>query len=768
MFRKMMSVGHTLLLALLLTMVLTGSASADVLMIEFDPPYLFNDTYMLRNGDTLHCLTISHDKENNFDDLTSSVFVAAECFALEDGTLVPCQSHCADRFQGDFVFSLLNTPHESTFDGMALSPQNQTYLIDYGYDVYQWAPQQAEPWQYLCTLDTSSFDFEYAVGNVVFTADSDTLYICYPEYEDGNVLRGTVFAFSLSSGACEKLFTEPYLQAAYPVDETQMLIEGINPRFASMRLPAMYIYDLTTGEKTLFSQSNMENPVPDGRGGWYGISVNAGNGLYHFGKEGGDGEKLVALPSNSSIWDCYVSLSEDRTTAYVIDRQTGKLGIYPVEAGDTPELILVGSVIEYGARDDFLPDFAEFSAAHNNAEITLSNQPATFDDLAFALLSGSDAFDLMALELSWGNVDSLLEKGYFVDLSGNDSIAAYAQNLYPTWQQECVRDGKIVGVPVGMRTVWTFVVNLELWNEMDLGDLPRTYDELFDCIEEWDRMGVLDEVPLFEYHGTSAFERLFNRIMIDFMGKCQREGRPVSFQDETLLHLLSRLEEVRPILEAHDARNLTGDGLIFEGELSGIVRTGHFGKLEVTADNSTFEVLPLGLTEAEDCTESVIFTLLVINPKSQNRELAESYLTYLVEHPTTWTRCCMLKDGPVGVREKGYEDLDEQYEALLAELDEKIAAAMREGDDAVVNRWEQEKQDLADAYLNMWEVRPNMAEMFYRMRPYFTPLTSGGYGFLINNCDDLTQMFLEGRLDYRTYAMRLDERMWMAEMEGSN
>ena len=770
MFRKMMGVGHTLLLALLFTMVLTCSASADVLMIEFDPPYRFNDTYMLRNGDTLHCLTISHDIENNFNDLTSLVPVAAECYALEDGALVPCQSHCTDRFQGDFVFRLWTTTREGTFQGMARSPQNQTYLIDYGYDVYQWTPQQAEPWQYLCTLDTSSWDdFEYAFI-VQYTADGDTLYTCCTEYEDGSPFRGTVFAFSLETGACKKLFTELNMSAAYPADETRMLIEGIDedPRFIHMGLSTMYLYDLTTGEKTLFSQSYMGNPVPDGRGGWYGasITIGSGRGLYHFGEEGGDGEKVAAL-SDGYLND-HISLSEDRTTAYVVNERTGTVRICPVDAGEAPRLIVVGSLNEYGVREYTLPDFSEFSAAHSNAEITTSAQPATFDDLAFALLSGSDAFDLMALELSWGNVDSLLEKGYFVDLSGNDSIAAYAQNLYPTWQKECVRDGKIVGVPVGMRTVWTFVVNLELWNEMDLGALPTTYDELLDGIEEWDRMGVLDEVPLFEYHGTSSLERLFNRIMVDYMGKCQREGKPISFQDETLLHLLSRLEEVRPILEAHDARNMTGDGLIFEGELSGIVRTGHFGKLEVTADNSTFEVLPLGLTEAEDCTESVIFTLLVINPKSRNRELAEAYLTYLVEHPTTWTRCCMLQDGPMGVREKGYEDLDERYEQLVAELDEKIAEAMREGDDAVVNRWEQEKQTLIDNYMNQWEVRPNMAEMLYQMRPYFTPLTSDGYGFLINNCDDLTQMFLEGRLDYRTYAMRLDERMRMAEMEGHN
>ena len=36
----------------------------------------------------------------------------------------------------------------------------------------------------------------------------------------------------------------------------------------------------------------------------------------------------------------------------------------------------------------------------------------------------------------------------------------------------------------------------------------------------------------------------------------------------------------------------------------------------------------------------------------------------------------------------------------------------------------------------------------------------------LNSCDDLTQIFLEGRMDSRTYAMRLDERMWMAERKG--
>ena len=110
----------------------------------------------------------------------------------------------------------------------------------------------------------------------------------------------------------------------------------------------------------------------------------------------------------------------------------------------------------------------------------------------------------------------------------------------------------------------------------------------------------------------------------------------------------------------------------------------------------------------------------------------------------------------------------DKYEQLASELDEKIAAALKEKDDAVLARWEREKRELTYNYLNQWEVRPNMAEMLYRMMPSFTPLTSGSYSFLNSSCDDLTEMFLKGRLDARTYAARLDERMWMAKMEGSH
>lgn len=762
----MKKLSRFLIFTLLLTVLMTYSASAEMLTVETDLPDLAPYTHMLRSGDTLHCLTISSHPHPLKDLSEITLSVAAQCSALENGVLVHCQDHCADRFQ-DRTFQNASTevlPNNAIF-GIAVSPQNRTFLIDGDWAVYEWTPEDAEPWCYLCTLDVSIFDFNNLVIWKSFSADGDTLCACFLERtEDSDETpQGTAFSFSLTSGAGKKLLTYPNLREMCFADENTVLFKGQYD--GPYDFVCWFLYDLASETKTRFSDETFDQPVSDGHGGWYTIDIGQNPRLCHYGKDGGPGEQLALLPKD--LQETSLSLSEDQSTAYVCTWD-GYLGIYPLPDGDgeaSPELVLAGSLNEYDRNGNTLPDISAFSAANNGAQITTVSYPASFDDLALELVSGSDRFDLMVLELSSGNVDSLLDKGYYVDLSDHDSISAYVQNLYPTWRDECVRGDEIVGIPIGMRNIGTFMVNLELWKEEGLGDYPKTYDELFDCIREWDSMGVLDEVPLFD-RSTSSFGELFNRIMADYMGKCKREGKPIVFSDETLLHLLSRLEDLRPILEAHDARNITGDGLILEGIISNIIHISALNKFEVTADNSTFVPLSLGLTDEEDCVESVFFTMLVMNPNSQHQELAKAYLAYLAEHPITWTRYYMLGDGPVGMREKGYEDLDEQYEQLVSELDEKIAAAMKEGDDAVVNRWELEKKDLINQYLNMWEVRPNMAEMVYEMMPYLTPLTSDGYGFLRNSCGDLTDMFLEGRIDVRTYAMRLDQRKQMMVLEG--
>lgn len=758
-----------LAMALVLTVLVPCCASAVTLTIENGLPDEYPFTYMLRHGDTLHCLTVgSHGKySNGLNEITLST--AAQCDVLQDGALVPCENHCADRFQAED--RVIDNPIPMVLISRAIidlviSPENETFLIDRDWSVYRWTPSEEEPWRFQCQLDISLLDFDEYVSWVTFTTDGESLFGTFSEVnnDSGTEQRGTAFVFSLADGSCEKLFGERGLRTVYPVDDQTVLYQGVDENGG--RFQCHYLYDLTTGQKTVFQTAGVDFLTPDGKGGWYGIASSgyATYGLYPYDAQGNIGEILTDL--SFEMLSASISVSEDGKTVYICGNGDGKLCVFTLN-GEAGELVLAGSVNEFNWNGSTLPDFTDFTERNGGARLIMADYPVTFDDLAMELISGSDRFDLMALELSMGNVGSLLDKGYYVDLSGDETVASYVRSMYPTWRDACLRDERIVGLPIGVRNIWTFMVDLEVWEEEGLGDKPKTYDELFDCIEEWDALGVLDEVPLFDNFRGDSFERLLDRVMIDYMGKREREGKSVAFEDATLLRLLGRLEALRPILDAHDARNVSGSGLIFEGIVSNVLGIKGLNKFTLEAGKLPFEPLTLGIDSAEDCVESVFFTMLVINPNSQRQELARAYLDYLAENPTLWACCYLMEGGLAGVRREGCEDVDERYAQREPELREQIAAAMKENDDDAINALEKELRELTEEYRGAWELRPDLAEMVDGLMPSFTPLTGTGYRFYLTNGDDLTEMFVEGVIDSRTYVQRLDQRMWMAEMEGS-
>lgn len=748
-----------LFLALAFSLTVLATASAGMTEYSHEIPSGWDAStaqhFVLRDGDQMHCLTLVYEPEylNDYNDCL--LHMEAVCREWTGSELVPCQSGCAGRFV-DRLMKNKEIPGGWTIYGMAVSPQNQTYLIDWDHTVYHWTPDQEEPWTLCCRLTIPPQFDEF--HREIWSADEDKLYLCCELFGDDDTGEGTAYAFSMADGQYEELFTMPTLYELYPGVENGLAFYG--RATDAERSICFYQYDFQTKEAKIIPCNPTGGALlTDGRGGWYSAGTEA---LYHIDAEGAV-EKIADLPEVYNLRT--VTMSGDGRTAYVLEHDN--LIILTLdEPSQELSLTLAGNVNEYGYVGASLPDFATFSQANGHAQLNISDTLTSFDDLARELVSGSGAFDLMVLEKSAGNVDSLLDKGYYVDLSDNPVISAYVESLYPAWRDECVRDGRIAGIPIGLRNVWTFFVNKELWNEMDLGAYPKTYDELFDRILSWDSQGVLDEARLFDT--GSSYEWLFNRIMKDAMGKCKRESKPIVFSDETFLHLLNRLEEVKPILDAHDARHIQGRGLICEGALWGIIDAVSICGFEVTSDNSTFEPLPLGLTGENDCVESVFFSLLVINPNTPQPELAEAYLTYIAGNPTTWTKLYLLDGGIEGVRRAEDADLDERYQREIPELQEKIAEAKKAGDEAAVFNLEKQVTELTDRYLNAWEVRPNLAEMVREAMPYWTPLTYDGYTFLQKNCSDLTDLFLSGRMDARTYLARLDERMRMVELEGGN
>lgn len=341
----------------------------------------------------------------------------------------------------------------------------------------------------------------------------------------------------------------------------------------------------------------------------------------------------------------------------------------------------------------------------------------------------------------------------YVDLADDEAIVSYVRSMYPVWQEYCWKGQEIAAIPLSARSVWTMMYHRTIWEEEALGEIPATYDALFDCIADWYDRGILDEYPLFA-ETSSSFDRLLHRILTDYVSACLQADEPIVFQDESLLYLLQRLESLRTILNAHDAYNLIGDAILYpDGMLTNLV---------YVSDERAEVYEPLVLDLGNDCcVESVFLTMAVINPNSTHVELAKSYLFFLAQHSTAWAQCVLLEGAPNGIREAECETSLAEYQQLSESLDE----AKRSGDAVAVFSLETKLNELNRMRLEEWVVTPRMASMLYQVQSHFAVLTDDGYGFLQDYCADIIQMFEAGMIDSRTLTVRLDQRMLMKQSE---
>ena len=749
----------------LMLMCLACAALADTVPLTPEAAYEYPQSYVLRQGDLLHVMAISHDSDYEYDlskeGMASVTFYShmhAVCYELRGDEFVPCENHCADRFCEERVIPGEEGIHKWTICGLVVSAQNETFVIDRTHNVYRWTPGEAEPWQYQCTLDTSEVPYE-VVAIEEYYADDGVLYAAFSRMEENStyVGEGTAFRFSLETGAGEKLHTWPSLYTVYPAGNDKLLIMG-NPN--NGRFMELYLYDLTTKQYVAFTKENHADLTSDGHGGWYTADF---RGLFHI-RGDGEAEKLMSLSSGDGYRT--VSLSNDGKTAYIFN--SNRLYRIPLDDERTSgniTLKIAGGVNDIGWKTANVTDMADFYSEYPNVEVTTVDYPVAFDDVAMELLTASDAFDLIVMEYSSGNVRSLLEKGFYVDLSGEEAIASFLREVYPVWRDPCMDGEAIAAFPAGVWNDYSFIYNTDIWEEEALGDVPQTYDEFFDALIAWDEEGILERHPLF-YDGQYSFDsfyRVLNRIMIDYMGLCQREDRAIDLHDEVLMHLLGRLEEVRPILAAHDARNVQGQALFPPTVLTSVYHRA----LNEVDPLSYCEPMPLGLTDAQDCVEAVYYTVLIVNPNSAHIDEAKAYLSYLATNASPWVQCVLMQGMPMGVRVAGYEDATEQYEQLIPELNRQIIEADREGDAGKVAALEDQIREITFNYQEKWEVPPRASEILYQVLPHFTVLTADGYGFIEQNGEDLMHMYTIGQIDSETFLNRLDERMQMMRQEAN-
>ena len=71
-------------------------------------------------------------------------------------------------------------------------------------------------------------------------------------------------------------------------------------------------------------------------------------------------------------------------------------------------------------------------------------------DLSQSLVSGTSNVDIFQLDASYLDTNSIMEKGYALDITEVKGVKEFVDSLYPYLKEACGKDGKIYALPVYM------------------------------------------------------------------------------------------------------------------------------------------------------------------------------------------------------------------------------------------------------------------------------------------------------------------------------
>ncbi len=728
---------------------------------------------MLCDGDTLHFLLIqSHYTVGS--SLSDQSQYSATCYAInESGNLAECGSHCGDVFS-DFP------PYEHDLSILLPfvfihSPQNKTYFFTPNGQVMQWQPGAGTAWAPLVQLDFSGMDTDQTFRNEAelwmfeCLIDDDTMYGAFKNAGDGF----TIYAFNLRDGSRREVGYVGNVLEIIPA-QAGKLLAICSPKTTGGL--SYHFIDTENGELEEFrlglSTQCCSGLVYDRQGGWYYASH---EGDIRSMSAEGEEVSVVPFPKPESSYGgggtmalsmdgarAYLMVRNDRTQTYAfhaIDLTAAQQG---ADAAEVETLVFDGISQYISNSFDDLPAFSGFAAdQEETVQAKMQKTLKYAKAISQAFVMKNDSFDILITHTNTLDFDNLYEKGYYVDLSDREEIVAYFDHMYPVWKDECMRDGKIIAFPARVDDYTQFMYNTELFDELEL-TVPTTYSELFAALREWEDMGILEEYRLFDINGnqTRSYEHIFFKLMGDYICLCERDDRTPDLSDKEFLTTLEELDALRDMLDNHDAQNLTSTPLlIFSGYPTGLANQKYY------EFHGSYELMPLGYgsenREVLQCTLAV----MIVNPYSENIELAKDYIAWIAQNPTPKAQHVVLDGKPEGMESEYSIKTRLKWEAEVAEAEKALAEAEATGDEEQILA---ARNGYAAVYARKpeteWLVTPERSIQLYRVLPD-AGVRSYTYSQLMDNGEKAIQRYLAGETGAREMLQSLQDILWMMEAE---
>ena len=490
--------------------------------------------------------------------------------------------------------------------------------------------------------------------------------------------------------------------------------------------------------------------------------------------------------NGSRIEGLTLATGETRTSAYTGEGMFGNYGGNASTAYAEGGYYLLG---DYSGLKKFALDtdavkkgalriFGEFgsdahkSFATNYPDIPVdvaSEYSSNLEALANAMVSESDAYDVLLLMMSYMPVERLIQKGYCSDLSAYPEIVERVAKLDPRFVAGVTVDGKLYGAPVTSMAL-SYGVDMEQWEALGLtqDDLPTNLIELYDFVANYmeDYGEDHPDLRLFDMGGDQLKTLLFSLMLDNYITYSQAKlNGEAEFDSDLFRSVLNAFEQIDfdPITENSDMTNTDylSKPYLFASYLPVTSFSDYYSK-----------ITPMVLSLTAD-TEPVIganLSVLIINPKSQRKDDAVKYVCNYLDNLDDSSAIVL---NPNDNEPRVAKDYDKNLKAINDEIAKQQAlldAAEESQKAAIQDQLEQLNLSLKELEAHKYSVSQ---EQITRFREQISNLLvvcqqSVLYGSDENSQNELSKLilqYLSGATSQDQFLKEMDKRVRMMTLE---
>ena len=380
-----------------------------------------------------------------------------------------------------------------------------------------------------------------------------------------------------------------------------------------------------------------------------------------------------------------------------------------------------------------------------------------------AALSGDYTVDMFTLTAP-GDFAAMKEKGYLASMQ-DGQLRDWSKTLYQEIQNVIYSGEELLAAPIAIN-VNSWTMDETMWNELELGEYPTNYDELFEKIAVWldDYASEYPDYTLSDIQ-QNGMEMLVAAVMKDYIIQNADQGGQFTFKTDAFRNVLMSIAAHAELLsEEHDQWGMPILSSYSQG----------FG-VSYNDSHRVVMMLPPALNADGEQAMNTEIEVLAIHNASKNKDIAEKFIAWYVAHLSDTVSYELSPEKNEPIENPNYpirvQEVTDELQDLKKKLEETDDPDKKAELEEQIFRKENQLEGLADM---QWSISQESIDCYRSVAKnmkiaYESPFFGSGEDGGMQAVNDVIAKFCEDGLvesEVDGLISELDRVTFMVSMEG--